>query len=126
MSVLPTVNSTTGEVRLYLSNFRRLDMSPIAAATITVHVSGTKLRNSTGHLIRLDDQSLTAVAAWQAMGAKEGTHRNVGTERLGRLRSLTLNHNSLCFPFSFNNWLVFVSFLQGAPTTRQQRRQRLS
>lgn len=69
VTVMPTVNSTTNEIRLYISNFQRLDMGAIPAATVTVALSGLSGSvPSTATLYRLDDAHLNPVAAWQSMG----------------------------------------------------------
>lgn len=70
MSVLPTVDSGSGETRLYLSNFRRLDMGNITSANVTVQLHGLKSGSAT--VTFLDDNHLTAVEVWKKAGRSEG------------------------------------------------------
>lgn len=70
VSVLPTVYSNSTDVRLYLSNFRRLDMGSIPAANITVQLHGLSSSASTASVIRLDNDHLTAVEVWQKAGRR--------------------------------------------------------
>ncbi len=77
VSVMPTVNSTTGEVRLYCSNFQRLDMGVGPDAIVTIALTGLSSSASTATLYPLDDNHVNPVAAWQAMGE--------GGEQVGRI-----------------------------------------
>lgn len=65
---MPTVNTTNGEVRLYCSNFRRLDMGLPSTANIIINLQGLTSSASSATLYPLDDQHLTPVATWISMG----------------------------------------------------------
>jgi hypothetical protein len=75
------VYSNSSEVRLYLSNFRRLDMGFIPAANITVQLHGLSSSASTASVIRLDNDHLTAVEVWQTAGRRRLVFRDLTVVR---------------------------------------------